>query len=87
MHLVTHKQFNKAYAKAPKIVKEHFKERRNLFLINPFHPLLNNHSLTGQYVGCRSINITGDWRVIYHAQSGDTIVFLKIGTHSQLYGK
>ena len=85
MRLITHKQFNKAYAKAPEIIQKKYKERRNLFLTNPFHPFLNNHALTGEYSGCRSINITGDWRVIYRMKELDMVEFLKFGTHSELY--
>lgn len=87
MRLVTHKQFNKAYAKASQSIKAQFKQRRNLFLEDQFHPMLNNHALTGEYVGCRSINVTGDWRVIYRYKEVDIIELFKISTHSQLYGK
>ena len=86
MRLLTHKQFDKAYSKLPDKVKAKFKQRRNLFLENEYHILLENHPLTGDYVGFRSINITGDFRVIYYKLSRDTAVFVNIGTHSQLYG-
>ncbi|MBI2330404.1 type II toxin-antitoxin system mRNA interferase toxin, RelE/StbE family [Candidatus Daviesbacteria bacterium] len=58
--------------------------RLELFIINQFHPQLNNHSLTGKYKGNRSINITGDWRAIY-SEEKDSVIFELLGTHSQLY--
>lgn len=85
MRITTHRQFDKAYAKVSKAIKEKFKQRRDLFLISPFHPLLKNHALTGEYGGCRSINIAGDWRAIYREKGAGTVEFLKIGTHGQLY--
>ncbi|OGE71342.1 hypothetical protein A2617_00135 [Candidatus Daviesbacteria bacterium RIFOXYD1_FULL_41_10] len=61
-----------------------FRKRFELFLSNPFHPQLNNHLLTGNYKGYRSINITGDWRALY-SENENSIIFELLGTHSQLY--
>lgn len=80
------KGFQRAYRKLPTSLRNKFKERRNLFLTEPFHPLLYNHPLTGAYAGCRSINITGDYRAILFAPDEHTIVFTKIGTHHDLFG-
>lgn len=56
---------------------------------DPHHRLLNNHSLTGEYVGYRSINITGNWRAVFSEiqdeEGNELIVFKVLGTHSQLY--
>ena len=65
MKIELHRKFLKAYIKQPQKIREKFKEKRNLFLKDMFHPLLNNHSLGGEYNGCRSINITGDIRAIF----------------------
>lgn len=45
----------------------------------------HNHPLTGNRAGQWSINITGDWRAIYMFRDKDTIVFIDIDTHSNLY--
>ena len=82
------KKFAKQYEKANAKIKISFDKRLKLFLQNPFHPLLNNHALSGNLSGHRSINVTGDWRAIYSAGNRseiNTIVFEMIGTHSQLY--
>lgn len=78
------KKFAKHYKKASSEVKTSFDKKLNIFLQNPFHPLLNNHTLVGKFVGFRSINITGDWRAIYKG-TDEIIVFTVLGTHSQLY--
>jgi mRNA-degrading endonuclease YafQ of YafQ-DinJ toxin-antitoxin module len=54
-------------------------------LNNPNHPLLNNHKLQGDIDGYFSINISGDIQAIYEQVDKDLVLFVKIGTHSQLY--
>lgn len=78
------KTFSKQYGKAGRKIRSAFDERLELFLLDPFHPLLNNHALTGKYKGMRSINVTGDWRAIY-SENKEAVIFELLGTHSQLY--
>lgn len=85
MQIFTHKNFDKKYKKLPEREKGKFKERRNLFLENQLHPLLNNHALAGRYKGCRSINVSGDLRAIYQVITDDTVLFIDIDRHSNLY--
>lgn len=85
MTVKLHKIFLKQYQKLRKNEKKKFKERRDLFLQDEFNPVLNNHPLKGQYGGYRSINITGDLRVIYRKRS-EEIIFVAIDSHSNLYG-
>lgn len=85
MKIELHRNFLKAYAKKSKKIQEKFKEKRNLFIKDMFHPLLDNHSLTREYEGCRSINITGDMRAIFYVKQNSDVVFINIGSHSELY--
>lgn len=82
---IFNKGFEKSYAKQDKHIKDAFRERRNLLMIDPEHPMLNNHSLQGEWKGYRSINVTGDIRAIYKIE-GFFAIFVEIGTHSQIYG-
>lgn len=85
MLIETTKTFDKQYAKVHVKVKVAFKQRVEIFRANPFDSRLRNHALKGKYLGYRSIDITGDVRVLYTVQ-GDTLIILGfIGTHSQLY--
>ena len=61
-------------------------EHVSLFAEKPFHHLLDNHSLSGSWRGYRSINITGDWRVIYEPIGTDIARLMEVGTHHNLYG-
>ncbi|MBI3684971.1 type II toxin-antitoxin system YafQ family toxin [Candidatus Azambacteria bacterium] len=85
MRIELHKNFLRAYVKQPLKIKEKFKEKRNLFIEDMFHPLLNNHPLTRKYDGYRSINITGDIRAIFYVKTDGGVVFVTIGSHSELY--
>lgn len=85
MTVLLHEQCKKQYKKLRSAEQQKFKERRNLFLFNPFNVLLNNHPLHGKYKGYRSINITGDLRVIYKHISPEICIFITIDTHNNLY--
>jgi addiction module RelE/StbE family toxin len=85
MRIFLHKNFKKKYKNLRPSEKERFKERRDLFIQNPFSQILNNHQLRGEYKGYRSINITGDLRVLYEPLDDETVLFITIDTHSNLY--
>lgn len=86
MRIEYSRRFLKEIKKCPDNIIQVFQERLELFIENKFHTLLNNHALTGQWKGYRSINITGDWRAVFQeSKDGAIIYFIAIGTHSQLY--
>ncbi|MDO8183919.1 MAG: type II toxin-antitoxin system mRNA interferase toxin, RelE/StbE family [bacterium] len=85
MDIIVHKDFLKQYRKLTINQQKNFKKRRDLFVKNPFHPILKNHRLEGKFSGYHSINIAGDLRVIYKEINDKTVVFAAIGTHDQLY--
>ena len=78
------KNFRKQFRKLPKHALNKFEERLLLLLQNPNNPTLNNHKLSGKHKKHRSINITGDYRLVFSQQ--DNFLDLEvIGTHSELY--
>ena len=79
-------RFRKQYKKLTKSVRAKVQERVGLFLRGEFHPSLENHALRGRYARCRSINITGDFRLIYEKYPDGSLNFVAVGTHPQLYG-
>lgn len=83
------RRFLKHLQKASVPVQLSFKDRLQLFVADKNHTLLRNHSLQGEWSGFRSINITGDWRAIYHEigeNKMEWVEFVEIGRHSELYG-
>ncbi len=84
MKIYLHRRFYKNYAKLSPKLQQKFKERRNLFLLDEFNVVLNNHVLTGRWSGYRSINITGDIRAIFK-RDAESALFVAIDSHSNLY--
>jgi len=80
-----HRRFEKEFDKLSQGIQRKFFERADLFRTDIFHPLLNNHSVDKRFPGCRSINVTGDYRAIFKERNFD-VLFMRIGTHSELYG-
>lgn len=78
------KNFSKEFKKLPKYAEKSFEKRLNLFLENPKNPILNNHKLNGEFKDYRSINISGDYRLIFFVQKQE-LFLVHIGSHSQLY--
>ncbi|MCL5782094.1 MAG: type II toxin-antitoxin system mRNA interferase toxin, RelE/StbE family [Patescibacteria group bacterium] len=85
MTIVTSNRFDKAVNKLPPKVVAMLKMRVQLFMINPFSVELNNHQLHGYLRNYKSINITGDYRLIYEQYDDDTVRFINIGRHRELY--
>jgi len=85
MRIDRSRRFKKQYKKLPKSIQARADVRIRLFVENPFNEILRNHPLSGEYSDCRSINITGDYRIIYEENDG-RIELLLIGTHDELYG-
>ena len=84
MRISRSKKFDKEFNKLPEFVQSAFKKRFQLFLSDEFYPLLHNHKLNPPYEGYRSIDITGDIRLIYENLE-DGYGLVRIGSHSELY--
>lgn len=87
MEIFYSRPFNKILERTPLKIQIAFRDRLGMFLDNPNHPFLQNHKLSGEYENCRSINITGDWRAIFKKVGEFDVIFIDLGTHSQLYQK
>ncbi len=85
MNIQTTKTFDKQYSKLDVKIKNQFKNRIELFRVNPFDITLRNHALKGSYLGYRSIDISGDIRALYTVKDDTVIIFGFIGGHSQLH--
>lgn len=82
--------FNQQVEQAPHAIKISFQETLELFLEDPFQESLRNHPLRGKYAGCRSIDVTSDWRAVYRVtekRNTVSIYFIALGIHEQLYAK
>ncbi len=86
MEILFKSSFTKQYKKLPSKVQEKFNERLLLWLSNPADSLLRVHALTGKYTGYWSMNVSGDIRALYKHEGDTIVIFVLIGTHSELYG-
>ncbi|HWZ65888.1 MAG TPA: type II toxin-antitoxin system mRNA interferase toxin, RelE/StbE family [Patescibacteria group bacterium] len=86
MEVRFHKDFKKEFGKLSPKIQQKFWERLELWQEQPSHPLLKHHVLSGKLEGKHSINVSGDIRAIYEELDIVIVVYLMIGTHSQLYG-
>ncbi len=52
----------------------------------PLAEKYKDHSLIGNYKGCRECHITPDWILIYEISDGELFLYLtRTGTHSDLF--
>ena len=86
MEVIRTSQFKKKQLRLPKAIQRSLAERVLLFLEDQHHPLLHNHPLQGEFFGCRSLNITGDYRLIFEMIDKNIIQLIDIDTHHNLYG-
>lgn len=87
MQFIPTSDFEKRFSKLPADIRSKVHDRLNIFSINEFDPILNNHKLKHDFEGYRSINITGDWRIIFRKLEDKVVLLYKVGTHHQLFGK
>ncbi|MEY4747626.1 MAG: hypothetical protein RLZZ416_675 [Candidatus Parcubacteria bacterium] len=86
MRIVYERPFERQYKKLSRGLQDKIWERFKLLTLHPIHPLLNDHKLNPPYVGYRSINVTGDMRLIYKKDGAQTYYLRAVGTHHQLFG-
>lgn len=78
------RKFKKNFKKLDKKIIKAFKDRFIIFQENEYAGILNNHPLRAEYADCKSINITGDYRLVYKRRDS-LYILIDIGTHSELY--
>ncbi len=86
MQLKRDRVFKRQYKKLDYSIREKLEARLYLLKADETNHLLNNHKLHHPYEGCSSINITGDWRLVYKKLGTDSYYLRAIGTHHQLFG-
>lgn len=84
MRIIYKKRFTKTFKVLPTNIQRKFYERLGLFMTDKFNKALSNHYVGNAFPDCRSINVTGDYRALFK-ESEDTVIFVTIGTHSELY--
>ena len=86
MRTVDNRAFQRQYKKLSRSLQDKMWERLALLIADERNPILNDHKLGPPFEEYRSINITGDWRLVYKKIRTDTYYLRAVGTHHQLYG-
>ncbi len=85
MRVLSSKAFQKKALKISPKMLALFHKKLRIFLEDPRARVLNIHDLKGEYVGHKSFNVSGDFRAIYKMLDKDTVYFVDIDNHSNLY--
>ena len=79
------KAFNKQFEKLPKQRQIKARMTIDLFLQNVAAPSLRTHALKGEWLGFHSISAGSNLRLHFEIIDSNTILFVAVGSHSQLY--
>jgi len=87
--LKTTRQFQKDYKKSVKSGGDMARLKQVMTWIaheQSLPPALRDHKLIGNYRARRECHLAGDWLLIYKIE-GDTVIFERTGSHSELLRK
>jgi addiction module RelE/StbE family toxin len=85
MNVRLQKSFTEQFSKLTKSQKQLAKDALELFGEDPTHASLRSHPLKGKWASYRSISADNDLRLHYRILGEDTVLFVAVGTHGQLY--
>ena len=79
------KSFVKQLEKMPVQKRKQVRAAVALFMVDVAAPALRNHKLKGRWLGYSSISAGGDLRLHFKVVTKNSVLFVEVGTHSQLY--
>lgn len=74
--------FIRSLKKFPKSQLKSLAKKEAMFRENPFDRRLRTHKLKGKLSEYYSFSISYHWRIVFHFENPETIIFDNIGTHS-----
>ena len=85
--------FPESYIKrAKKFLRKHpeihsqYRKTLELLELNPWHPSLRLHELTGRLLGLSSVSINMSYRILLELELKDKeIILINVGSHDQVY--
>lgn len=78
------RSYRKRISRAPHLKKQ-FWEKMELFLDDPFSPMLRTHKLSGNLKGTWAFSINDDYRIIFEFLTRNKILLIDFGTHDEVY--
>lgn len=69
-------------------LKEQYRKTLKLLEVNPHHPSIRLHKLTGKFKDLYAVSINIRYRIVLHfIFKEDTIVPISVGSHGDVYGQ
>lgn len=81
MRILHTARFAKEYKKLPNHIKDEAENKEDAFRSNPFDPKLKTHKLKGNLSDFYSFSVAYHWRIVFHFEDKNTVIFDHIGTH------
>jgi YafQ family addiction module toxin component len=78
------KFFKKKIRKNSELEKK-FWSKVEIFIQNPFNPILKTHKLSGKLKDYWSFSIDFDLRVVFIMDDNENAIFVDIGSHKEVY--
>ncbi len=82
-------QFRNDYKRLSSRIQKQTERKLRIFIQNPFHPSLRTKKVQGEVLGFRDVyegSITMNYRFLFRI-TRDTYELLRIGTHTQIFGR
>lgn len=73
--------FFKSLKKFPKSQLKFLEKQEKIFIENPFDPRLKTHKLKGALKDSYSFSVSYHWRIVFHFEDKNGVIFDTIGTH------
>lgn len=81
MKILYSPRFAKEYKKLPLKIKLQAESKEDIFRKDPFDSSLKTHKLSGKLKEFYSFSVNYQYRIVFHLEEEDTVVFDNIGTH------
>ncbi|OGY26213.1 MAG: hypothetical protein A2Z24_01455 [Candidatus Woykebacteria bacterium RBG_16_44_10] len=81
MEILYSTKFAKEYKRLPEHIKNRAEEKEDIFRSDPFDPRLRTHKLKGELADFYSFSIAYSYRIVFHFEGKDVVVFDNVGTH------
>ena len=78
------RDFKKIIKKNPDL-KEKLQKALELFVNEPYHPLLGIHKLSGKLRGHHALGLGYDCRVVIKFLDKDKVALISVGKHEEVY--
>jgi addiction module RelE/StbE family toxin len=86
--LVWYKSFIRAFKKTirknPEL-KDKLQEALEIFVNEPFHPILGTHKLSGRLKGHHAFGLGYDFRVVFKFIDYEEVALISMGRHEEVY--